>query len=110
MTLFNQANLIGEDRYQNIIFKFFDRTQPTNPEVVGVELRGTRFLSEEKRMIKERPYFLFQHPGNQKNAMFYASLNSKLLTGELKVFEAPIEVMSYLSLYKENYFGAKKYL
>lgn len=108
VTLFNQANLIGEDRYHNIVFKYFDRTKPMNPEVVGVELRGTRYLPEEKRMIKDRPYFLFQHPGNQKDAMFYASLNSKIPTGELKVFEAPIEVMSYLSLYKENYFGAKK--
>ncbi|EOS7908290.1 DUF3991 and TOPRIM domain-containing protein [Enterococcus hirae] len=110
VTLFNQANLIGEDRYQNIIFKFFDRTQIMNPTVVGVELRGTRYLPEEKRLIKDRPYFLFQHPGNQKDAMFFASLNSKIPTGELKVFEAPIEVMSYLSLYKERYFGAKKVL
>ncbi|EOS7919045.1 DUF3991 and TOPRIM domain-containing protein [Enterococcus hirae] len=110
VSMFNQANLIGEDRYQNIIFKIFDRAKPMNPEIVGVELRGTRFLPEEKRVLKDRPYFLFHHPGNQKDAMFYASLDSKLPTREIKVFEAPIEVMSYLSLYKDTYLGAKKVL
>lgn len=104
VTLFNRANLIGEDVHKNIIFKMFDRTQPTNSEIVGIELRGTRFLPEEKRLIKDRSYYLYQHPGNQKDSMFYASLNSKLPTKEIKVFEAPIEVMSYLSLHKQEYF------
>lgn len=101
--LFNQANLIGEDCRQNIIFKFFDRSQPKNSPVVGIELRGTRFLPEEKRIIKDRPYFLYHHPGNQKDSLFFAQLNSKLPTREIKVFEAPIEVMSYLSIHKKEY-------
>lgn len=101
---FKKINLISEDTRQNIVYKMTNRETKDNSDVVGVALRGTRFIEPEQRLIPDRAYYLFEHPGNDKTSLFYASLNWNVQTTEMKVFESPIEIMSYLSLFKEDYF------
>ncbi|WP_137665455.1 DUF3991 domain-containing protein [Enterococcus hulanensis] len=100
---FKKNQLIGEDVRENIIFRYVNRETNNVNDIVGVELRGTKFIEEEKRLIPDRAYYLFQHPGNDEKSMFYAALTNVAPTGEMKVFEAGIEVMSYLSLNKDKY-------
>jgi hypothetical protein len=100
--LFRSNGLIAQDTRKNIIFKNIDRSTLNIHDVVGYSLRGTTFIPPERRMIPDRAYYLYEDPGNDKTAPFFALLTGKLPTAELKVFEAPIEVMSYLSLYKED--------
>lgn len=100
---FKKTQLIGEDSHQNIIFRYVNRTTNKSDDIVGVYLRGTRYMEEEERLIPDRPYFLYEHPGNEKNTLFYAKLTNTMQTKEIKVFEAGIDLMSYLSLHKETY-------
>ncbi|MGH1885154.1 DUF3991 domain-containing protein [Enterococcus avium] len=101
--VFKKAKLISQDVRENIIFRYINRETQDTSDIVGVELRGTKYIEKEKRMIPDRPYYLFQHPGNKPNSMFYASLTTTTQTNEIKIFEAPIEVMSYLTLNKDKY-------
>ncbi len=100
---FHKLNLIAEDTRQNVIFKTINRDTCQPIDVVGVELRGTRKIPEEKRLFKDRSYYLFQHPGNDPTQLFFTTLTRKVPTKEIKVFEAPIEIMSYLSIHKQEY-------
>lgn len=100
---FKKNQLIGEDVRQNIIFRYVDRKTNKVDDIVGVYLRGTKYMKEEERLIPDRPYYLFEHPGNEKDTMFYATLTNTAPTREIKVFEAGIDAMSYLSLHKEKY-------
>lgn len=100
---FKRNQLIGEDIRQNIIFRYVNRETNNVNDVVGVFLRGTKYLDEDKRLIPDRPYFLYEHPGNEKDTLFYATLTNTAPTKEIKVFEAGIDAMSYLSLHKDKY-------
>lgn len=98
------AGLIRQDNHQNIVFKYLNRETNQLHDVVGVELRGSRLIPEEKRIHPNRPYFLMQHELNQPDTGFYIQLSPRFQTAELKVFEAPIEVLSYLTIKKDCLF------
>ena len=99
-----KAGLIRQDNHQNIVFKYLNRETNQLHDVVGVELRGSRLIPEEKRIHPNRPYFLMQHELNQPDTGFYIQLSPRFQTAELKVFEAPIEVLSYLTINKDCLF------
>ncbi|GAB2023084.1 hypothetical protein RyT2_21580 [Pseudolactococcus yaeyamensis] len=101
--------LVRQDTRQNIVFKMLERSESSKQGSVrcnGVELRGTVKIPKAKRLIKDRPYFMQLHENNEHNAGFHARMTHTKPTTELKVFEAPIEVLSYLSLYKQTIFSS----
>ncbi|MFJ7728591.1 DUF3991 domain-containing protein [Neobacillus sp. NPDC097160] len=49
---FINADLIKEDSYKNVVFKWKE-----NGELIGANLQGTREIPEEKRLHEDRPYF-----------------------------------------------------
>ncbi|MBC1925556.1 DUF3991 domain-containing protein [Listeria innocua] len=100
--------LIRQDVRQNIVFKMLERSEVSQQGKLrcnGVELRGTTKIPKQKRLIKDRPYFMKLHENNELNASFHVRMTHRKPTTELKIFEAPIEVLSYISLYKATIFS-----
>lgn len=103
INLFKRNRLLTQDQHRNCVFRMINRETMDINNVIGIELKGTQFIPLEKRMNPKRSHFLFQHPANDKTAVFFASLSSKLPTEEIKIYEAPVEVMSYLTLHKKEF-------
>ncbi|MFD1902818.1 DUF3991 domain-containing protein [Enterococcus termitis] len=103
INLFKRNGLLMQDQHKNCVFRMINRETMDINDVIGIELKGTQYIPPEKRMNPKRDHFLFQHPANDKTAVFFAALSSKMPTEEIKIFEAPIEVMSFLSLNKKEF-------
>lgn len=102
--------IIRQDSNQNIVFKMLER-QSSSPQgqtrCNGVELRGTIKIPKHKRLIKDRTHFMKLHENNETNAGFHVRMTHQKPTTEIKVFEAPIEVLSYVSLYQDTIYSSE---
>jgi DNA primase len=91
-----QADLIKEDSYKNVVFKWKDKG-----ELIGANLQGTREIPEEKRMHADRPYFKKVLPTTEE-ATFSGFNLTRGYPEKLYFFESPIDLLSYYSLNKMN--------
>lgn len=89
---FIKADLIKEDRFKNVVFKWKE-----NGELVGANLQGTREIPEEKRLHADRPYFKKVLPTTEE-ATFSGFNITRGYPENIYFFEAPIDLLSYLSL------------
>lgn len=89
---FVKADLIKEDSYKNVVFKWKDKGQ-----LIGANLQGTREIPEEKRLHVDRPYFKKVLP-TTKEATNSGFNITRGYPEKLYFFEAPIDLLSYLSL------------
>ncbi|MGG3662984.1 DUF3991 domain-containing protein [Bacillus gobiensis] len=89
---FIRADLIKEDAYKNVVFKWKE-----NGELIGTNLQGTREIPEEKRVHADRPYFKKVLP-TTKEATNSGFNITRGYPDKLYFFEAPIDLLSYLSL------------
>ncbi|MGG3641506.1 DUF3991 and TOPRIM domain-containing protein [Bacillus gobiensis] len=89
---FIRADLIKEDSYKNVVFKWKE-----NGELNGANLQGTREIPEEKRVHADRPYFKKVLP-TTKEATNSGFNITRGYPDKLYFFEAPIDLLSYLSL------------
>ncbi|MCM3603112.1 DUF3991 domain-containing protein [Robertmurraya korlensis] len=89
---FIQADLIKEDSYKNVVFKWKE-----NGELIGANLQGTREIPEEKRLHADRPYFKKVLP-TTKEATYSGFSITRGYPEKIYFFEAPIDLLSYLSI------------
>ena len=89
---FIRADLIKEDSYKNVVFKWKE-----NGELVGANLQGTREIPEGKRLNADRPYFKKVLPTTKESTNSGFSI-TRGYPDKLYFFEAPIDLLSYLSL------------
>ncbi|MCK1995443.1 DUF3991 and toprim domain-containing protein [Peribacillus muralis] len=89
---FIEADLIKEDSYKNVVFKWKE-----NGELIGANLQGTREIPEEKRLHADRPYFKKVLPTTKEATNSGFSI-TRGYPEKLYFFEAPIDLLSYLSL------------
>lgn len=86
------ADLIKEDSYKNVVFKWKDKG-----ELIGANLQGTREIPEEKRLHADRPYFKKVLP-TTKEATYSGFNITRGYPEKLYFFESPIDLLSYFSL------------
>jgi len=89
---FMQADLIKEDSYKNVVFKWKDKG-----ELIGANLQGTREIPVEKRMHADRAYFKKVLPTTEE-ATFSGFNVTRGYPDKLYFFESPIDLLSYYSL------------
>lgn len=89
---FIKADLIKEDSYKNVVFKWKEKG-----ELIGANLQGTREIPEEKRIHADRSYFKKVLP-TTKEATNSGFNFTRGYPDKLYFFEAPIDLLSYLSL------------
>jgi hypothetical protein len=89
---FIKADLIKEDSYKNVIFKWKE-----HGELIGANLQGTREIPEEKRLQADRPYFKKVLP-TTKEATYSGFSITRGYPEKVLFFEAPIDLLSYLSM------------
>lgn len=89
---FIRADLIKEDSFKNVVFKWKE-----NGELIGANLQGTREIPEEKRLHPDRPYFKKVLPTTKEATNSGFSI-TRGYPEKLYFFEAPIDLLSYLSL------------
>nr|WP_285866018.1 DUF3991 and TOPRIM domain-containing protein [Lederbergia lenta] len=89
---FIKADLIKEDSYKNVVFKWKEKGQ-----LIGANLQGTREMPEEKRLHPERPYFKKVLPTTEEATHSGFSF-TRGYPDKIYLFEAPIDLLSYLSL------------
>jgi hypothetical protein len=87
-----KTDLIKEDIYKNVVFKWKEKG-----ELIGANLQGTREIPEEKRMHADRPYFKKVLPTTKEATNSGFSI-TRGYPDKLYFFEAPIDLLSYLSL------------
>lgn len=89
---FINADLIKEDIYKNVVFKW-----KMGQELIGATLQGTREIPEEKRISQDRAYFKKVLPTTAE-ATFNGFNITRGYPKKLIYFEAPIDLLSYFSL------------
>ncbi|WP_143804682.1 DUF3991 domain-containing protein [Paraliobacillus ryukyuensis] len=89
-----QADLIKEDSYKNVVFKWKERGQ-----LIGANLQGTRKMPMEKRLHEDRAYFKKVLPTTKEHT-FSGFQITRGYPQHLKFFESPIDLLSYFSLNK----------
>lgn len=89
---FIEADLIKEDIYKNVVFKWKE-----NNELIGANLQGTREIPEEKRLRADRPYFKKVLPTTKEATNSGFSI-TRGYPDKLFFYESPIDLLSYLSL------------
>lgn len=89
---FIRADLIKEDSFKNVVFKWKEKGQ-----LIGANLQGTREIPEEKRIHADRSYFKKVLP-TTKEATNSGFNFTRGYPDKLYFFEAPIDLLSYLSL------------
>lgn len=89
---FIRADLIKEDSYKNVVFKWKE-----NGELIGADLQGTREIPEEKRLHADRPYFKKVLPTTREATNSGFSI-TRGYPEKLFFFESPIDLLSYFSL------------
>lgn len=86
------ADLIKEDSYKNVVFKWKERGK-----LIGANLQGTREIPTEKRLRNDRPYFKKVLPTTKEATNSGFSI-TRGYPEKLYFFESPIDLLSYLSL------------
>ncbi|MGG0888927.1 DUF3991 domain-containing protein [Cytobacillus horneckiae] len=87
-----RADLIKEDSYKNVVFKWKE-----NGQLIGANLQGTREIPEDKRIHADRAYFKKVLP-TTKEATNSGFTFTRGYPDKLYFYEAPIDLLSYLSL------------
>ncbi|KYD11461.1 hypothetical protein B4102_2189 [Heyndrickxia sporothermodurans] len=87
-----EADLIKEDTYKNVVFKWKE-----NGKVIGANLQGTREIPEEKRIRADRAYFKKVLPTTKEATNSGFSI-TRGYPKKLYFYEAPIDLLSYLTL------------
>ncbi|WP_110925968.1 DUF3991 domain-containing protein [Bacillus massiliglaciei] len=90
--LFIESDLIKEDSYKNVVFKWKEHGQ-----LIGANLQGTREIPEEKRLHADRAYFKKVLP-TTKEATNSGFSVTRGYPENLFFYESPIDLLSYLSL------------
>lgn len=86
------ADYLKEDIYKNVVFKWKEKG-----ELIGANLQGTRKIPPEKRLRSDRPYFKKVLP-TTKEATNSGFSFTRGYPEKLYFYEAPIDLLSYLSL------------
>lgn len=94
-------DLIKEDIYKNVVFKWKD-----NKELIGANLQGTRIIPEEKRVHQDRAYFKKVLPTTEE-ATFSGFSITRGYPEKIYFFEAPVDLLSYLTLNKQELMNCK---
>lgn len=92
-----QHDYIKEDKYKNVVFKWKDK----EGNLIGANLQGTREIPLEKRIRKDRAYFKKELPTTKKATFTGFSLTLGY-PDNLLYFESNIDLLSYLSLFREK--------
>lgn len=87
-----QTDLIKEDSYKNIVFKWKEKG-----ELIGASLQGTREIPIDKRLHTDRAYFKKVLPTTKEATDSGFSL-TRGYPEKIYLFESPIDLLSYLSL------------
>ncbi|KGX85172.1 DUF3991 domain-containing protein [Pontibacillus litoralis] len=93
---FIKADLIKEDSYRNVVFKWKE-----NGQLIGANLQGTREIPPKKRIDTNRPYFKKVLP-TTKDATNSGFNITRGYPEKLYFFESPIDLLSYFSLNKNT--------
>ena len=93
---FINADLIKEDSRKNVVFKWKE-----NGELIGASLQGTREIPIENRIHEDRAYFKKILPTTE-NATHNGFNFTRGYPDKLYFFEAPIDLVSYVSLNKNK--------
>lgn len=89
---FIKADLIKEDSYKNVVFKWKEKGK-----LIGASLQGTREIWEEKKIHSNRSYFKKVLP-TTKEATNSGFTFTRGYPDKIYFFESPIDLLSYLSL------------
>ncbi|MCY8737580.1 DUF3991 domain-containing protein [Bacillus haynesii] len=92
-----QRDYIKEDKYKNVVFKWRD----AKGKLIGANLQGTREIPLDKRIREDRAYFKKELPTTKKATFTGFSLTLGY-PDNLHYFESPVDLLSYLSLNREN--------
>ena len=107
-----ERRIIGQDKHANIVFSMLSRPSglyQSEISIEGVELRGTRLLDTKTQETMGRKYFTQLHPNNAEYAVFNLRMRPNEPVTEVKVFEAPIDALSYMTLYKQEVLGKTEF-
>lgn len=98
---FIRADLIKEDSYKNVVFKWKEKGQ-----LIGANLQGTRVIPEEKRIRADRPYFKQVMP-TTKDATNSGFTFTRGYPDKIYFYESPIDLLSYLTLNRSKLMNSR---
>lgn len=91
-----KTDYIKQDSYKNIVFKWKKANM-----TIGASLQGTTLIPEEKRISPDRAYFKKILKNTEENT--YEGFSVQIgQPKKIYFFESPIDLLSYMSLYKKN--------
>ncbi|MBW9325268.1 toprim domain-containing protein [Enterococcus casseliflavus] len=111
ISFLEKEQFITSDSQNNVLFKWYEFVPWGKNTVVGADVIGTYRLSVEKRMDQndltktklKRPTFKGIATGSKHTGGFYLSAGLDFKHDPyLFVFEAPLEALSYIELYRDK--------